>query len=64
MPTAFTGSPSSAARRTAAASSSTEAGVTSRAGRTETVSPSYATCPSLVLVVLPERCLPDAAPAA
>src|SRR5690606_32750576 len=52
VPTALTGMPSSAARRTAAASSSTEAGVTSRAGRTVTLPPQLRHVPFFALTVL------------
>ncbi|CAM5694233.1 hypothetical protein SPURM210S_08009 [Streptomyces purpurascens] len=52
VPTAFTLRPSSAACRTAAASSSTEAGVTCRAGRAETLPPQLRHVPFFPFAVL------------
>src|SRR5947207_10888193 len=52
VPTAFTVRPSSAACRTAADSSSTEAGSTSRAGRAETLPPQLRHVPFFPLAVL------------
>src|SRR3954454_4360124 len=52
VPTAFTFRPSSAARRTAVDSSSTEAGVTSRAGRAATLPPQLRHVPFFPLAVV------------